>query len=315
MITGGYGIVFESLFTGSMFGAGPTRFAVWMYVLAKHRDGLVELNPALLAATLGTTGEDVRDAIAYHCAPDTESRTADHEGRRLMHVDGMTYGLVNWPKYKELLTAERRRQQNADAQARLRERKQGSADVSISQHPSAGVSPSASTSASPTLPTNPTAPLRSAVGRTAGSEAPQLTLDGSDPAEATTPPPKQGKGGKPAKAPQGGAAPSWVAHIVEGVAKLGEPIRGANQFARVGAAFKERARIYGAEQMIKAWDRFAEARLRKLMSDQPVRTGYAFDDFERDFVQYLPLDLVGSTNRGAQASSAPTLPQANGGAQ
>ena len=51
-----YGRIFESMFTGSMVGSGPLVFAVWAYVLAHERDGLVELNLLLFATIIGAFG-------------------------------------------------------------------------------------------------------------------------------------------------------------------------------------------------------------------------------------------------------------------
>ena len=50
-----YGKIFASTFTGSMFGAGSDVFAVWGYVIANAQDSRIELNPRMLASTLGST--------------------------------------------------------------------------------------------------------------------------------------------------------------------------------------------------------------------------------------------------------------------
>ena len=65
-----YGKIFESLYEGSMVGAGPTVFAVWGYCIAKaDRGGIVILNPALLAPIIGTSRVDIERAIEYLEAP------------------------------------------------------------------------------------------------------------------------------------------------------------------------------------------------------------------------------------------------------
>lgn len=96
-----WGKFYASTFTGSMVGAGPSVFAVWGYVIAEGGfDGLVDLNPRLLAATLGDSLENVKAAIAYLCAPDPESRSDADEGRRLRHERGVVYAIVNHPAYR-----------------------------------------------------------------------------------------------------------------------------------------------------------------------------------------------------------------------
>lgn len=117
----------ESMYDGSMIGAGAEVFAVWGYVISKMKpgkDGMqVELNPKLLAFTLGEPEQEIRDAIVFLCAPDPHSRTKDEAGRRLVRLDEFAYKVVNGMKYRWIRDEETRRQQNRDAQARYREKK------------------------------------------------------------------------------------------------------------------------------------------------------------------------------------------------
>lgn len=117
----------ESMYDGSMIGAGAEVFAVWGYVISKMKpgkDGMqVELNPKLLAFTLGEPEQEVRDAIVFLCAPDPQSRTKDEDGRRLVRLDEFAYKVVNGMKYRWIRDEETRRQQNREAQARYREKR------------------------------------------------------------------------------------------------------------------------------------------------------------------------------------------------
>ncbi len=62
------------MYSGSMFGAGVHIFAVWGYAIAgKDENGIVELNPPLVAAQLGGTVEQIQDAIDYLTRPDPNS--------------------------------------------------------------------------------------------------------------------------------------------------------------------------------------------------------------------------------------------------
>lgn len=97
----GYGKIWESAFTGSMIGSGPTVFAVWAYAIAHCRDSSVELNPALLAAIIGTTVEDVERAIAKLEAPDPKSRNQEHDGRRLIFEGGFMYHMTGYKLYRQ----------------------------------------------------------------------------------------------------------------------------------------------------------------------------------------------------------------------
>lgn len=106
-----YGKIFERVFTGSMYGSGPVVFSVWAYVIAHAQPpGVVELNPKLLAGCIGTSVEEVRDAIAFLCRPDPESQNEAENGRRLVPLEGMGFRVVSFEKYRELKTAEDRRE-------------------------------------------------------------------------------------------------------------------------------------------------------------------------------------------------------------
>lgn len=106
-----YGKVFSQMFTGSMYGAGPQRFVVWVYaVVNMSHNYTVELNPAILAHTIGMTFEEAETAIAWLCSPDPKSRTPDQDGKRLIHDGGFMYSVVNGPKYKGIRSEDDRRE-------------------------------------------------------------------------------------------------------------------------------------------------------------------------------------------------------------
>lgn len=117
----GYGQHFESMYTGSMVGMGADVFAVWGYVIAHRRNGMVELNPRLLCAMIGTTQEGIVAAIAKLCSPDPESRNPAEEGKRLIHEQAFTYRVISAEKYMALAMALNKRDSNAKRQAKLRE--------------------------------------------------------------------------------------------------------------------------------------------------------------------------------------------------
>jgi len=107
-----YGKIFESMFTGSMFGQGPVLFAVWAYVIShvNGSDSIVEINPNLIAATIGCPVSEVDDAIEKLCQPDTKSRTKDEDGKRLIKIGEFAYHVVTHKKYREMRTNEDRRE-------------------------------------------------------------------------------------------------------------------------------------------------------------------------------------------------------------
>lgn len=101
-----YGKFFASAFTGSMAGAGANVFAVWGYCLANGSGGQVDLNPLVVSTLIGCTRDEAVAAIAFLCAEDCQSRSKAHGGRRLTHLTGVVYEIVNYSSYNRLATQE-----------------------------------------------------------------------------------------------------------------------------------------------------------------------------------------------------------------
>lgn len=121
-----YGKIFEGMYEGSMYGAGMHVFAVWGYVIARMQKGRVELNPKMLADILGGEEEDVISAIEYLTQPDTNSRTKDFDGRRMVKEGQFQYLVPSWEYYRNIRNEEDRREYNRLAQAKHRAKAKGS---------------------------------------------------------------------------------------------------------------------------------------------------------------------------------------------
>jgi hypothetical protein len=85
-----------------MLGAGFNVFALWGYAIAnaKPPDGVVELNPKLLAVLLGGDEQSINNAIEYLLRPDPYSRNKEADGRRIIKIGQYDYRLVNFPKHR-----------------------------------------------------------------------------------------------------------------------------------------------------------------------------------------------------------------------
>lgn len=118
-----YGKAFESMYDGSMVGAGTNVFAVWNYVIAKTRRGIIELNPKLLAFILGGTEKEVSQAIVFLCSKDPKSRSKTADGSRLVKEGEYQYRVVNWHLYDGIKSELDRREYNRVKQAEYRDRK------------------------------------------------------------------------------------------------------------------------------------------------------------------------------------------------
>ncbi len=98
-----YGKLFESMYSGSLYGAGMHVFAVWGWILAhKDENGIVEINPKRVSNELGGDEKDVQKALDYLCATDPDSRSKEEEGRRIVRISQFGYRVVNHEKYCEL---------------------------------------------------------------------------------------------------------------------------------------------------------------------------------------------------------------------
>lgn len=118
-----YGKHFQSMYEGSMYGAGVAVFAVWGYVIANARDASVELNPKKLADTLGGTVEEIVDAIKFLCSPDPMSRHKSNEGRRMIQQGQFQYHLPAWDDYQKIRNEDERREYNRLKQREYRSKK------------------------------------------------------------------------------------------------------------------------------------------------------------------------------------------------
>jgi hypothetical protein len=117
-----------------MFGSGVDVFAVWGYVIANTIDSTVELNPVMLAATLGATPERMEAAIKFLCAPDPRSRNGEKEGRRLIQQGPYQFHVVTHQHYRAIRNEDDRREYNRRKMAESRARKK--TVMSNSQSPS-----------------------------------------------------------------------------------------------------------------------------------------------------------------------------------
>ncbi len=118
-----YGKFHASAFTGSMRGAGPTRFAVWAYIIAHtNQHSVVELNPEIIGFMIGCSTEEVQEAIDFLCSPDPRSRSKVEEGRRLVKEGEFQYFVPTHEVYRNMKTSEEKKEYNRIKKQEQRER-------------------------------------------------------------------------------------------------------------------------------------------------------------------------------------------------
>ncbi len=93
---------------------------VWIAMLSKtDATGYVRVSPPAMARLCHLNREEFDTIIEAYCAPDPESRTEDHEGRRLAKVEG-GWQILNYVNYREGL---KQPDSSAGRMRKLREKK------------------------------------------------------------------------------------------------------------------------------------------------------------------------------------------------
>jgi len=162
-----YGKLFESTFTGSMVGSGSDVFAVWSYVLANQRKGIIELNPKILATVIGMSEESAAATIAKLCEPDPRSRNKAHEGRRMIREGEYQYIVTGYPIYSKIMSEDERKEYNRvkKQESRARQKSTDVIDRSTKSRMSAHTDADASSDADakPSTTSSPSAPVEEVV--------------------------------------------------------------------------------------------------------------------------------------------------------
>ena len=135
----------DGILQSSVMAADPVTFKVWIALLAAAKsDGMVPVAPTYLAAVCHLSIEEVRQALHELESPDQDSRSPEHEGRRIERVDGGWF-LVNYAKYRKRAESEEHKTYEREKKRRQRE---ASRDVPEVSGTDAGRSASPSYSAS-----------------------------------------------------------------------------------------------------------------------------------------------------------------------
>lgn len=122
----GYTKLFSSIIASTIWREPNHVRCVWVTMLAmSDKNGIVEASIPGLADMARVTVQECEEALARFREPDPYSRTKDHDGRRIADVDG-GFQLLNHAKYRDMLTAEDRReyqrQYRADYRAKGKDR-------------------------------------------------------------------------------------------------------------------------------------------------------------------------------------------------
>ena len=126
----GFTKLFSSLIFSTVWREEMPVKIVWITMLAMaNRNGEVLASVPGLADAARVSLPQCRHALKRLASPDPDSRTKDHQGRRIIEVDG-GWRLLNYPTYRELRDADERRMQTREAVRAFRERKAKGVTVS-----------------------------------------------------------------------------------------------------------------------------------------------------------------------------------------
>lgn len=121
-----YGKLFASMFDGSLYGNWQAIITLQQLVILCDAQGVVDMTPQAIAARTSIPLEIITAGLAVLEAPDEYSRTPGNEGRRIERLDpdARPWGwrIVNYAKYRGMVSAEQRREQDRIRQRARRER-------------------------------------------------------------------------------------------------------------------------------------------------------------------------------------------------
>ena len=113
MSSGGFTKLVSGIVHSSIWDYAPEVRCVWVAMLAtKDKDGFVRGTLQSLSRLANVSVEHTEEALALFLAPDPESRTTDHEGRRIEEVPGgwfvLNHDLYRARTYQEAEAARKR---------------------------------------------------------------------------------------------------------------------------------------------------------------------------------------------------------------
>ncbi len=119
-----YGKNFASMYQGSMCGQGFGLFAVWNYAIASaDPDGIVTLNPPLMAPVFGESADEIRRIIGVLSGPHPGSTNPEEDGRRIVNEGGLRYRIVSYTRYRSIVRESDRREYERERKREQRTRK------------------------------------------------------------------------------------------------------------------------------------------------------------------------------------------------
>lgn len=108
-----YGKIFASMYDGSIYGQWKAIVTFQQMIALADRDGVIDITPQALSARTSIPLDIIQEGISVLESPDKASRTPDEDGRRIIRLDDdrpWGWRITNYAKYREIRTAEERRE-------------------------------------------------------------------------------------------------------------------------------------------------------------------------------------------------------------
>ena len=108
-----YGKIFESIYDGSLYGHWEAIVTMQQLIVLADADGVVDMTPPAIAGKTSIPLEILEKGLKILSEPDPYSRSPERNGVRIQLLDDQrSWGwfLVNHEKYRDLRTAEDRRE-------------------------------------------------------------------------------------------------------------------------------------------------------------------------------------------------------------
>lgn len=117
--------IFSQIFDSSIVEDPELRFTFMDLLILCDAGGVVDMTHESIARRTNRSVEVIRRTIAALEAPDTRSRTPDHNGARLVRLDAHRdwgWQIVNYTTYRQIASDEQRREKTAERTRRWRDR-------------------------------------------------------------------------------------------------------------------------------------------------------------------------------------------------
>lgn len=128
-----FGKIFESIYDGSLHGDWKSMVVFQQLIVLSDCDGVVDVTPRALAARTGIPLEIIKHGLQALEQPDTESRSSEMEGRRIVKLDdhrSWGWRIVNHSQYRDTVSKSDARTKAAERKRRQRERERNVDDPS-----------------------------------------------------------------------------------------------------------------------------------------------------------------------------------------